>query len=377
MKKISEPIVFFGSGPVAAKSLELLAKDFNIEAVITKPRPPHHRGEVPVLSLAESLNIPVFTARNKAELDKLFDSEPIKSRIGVLIDFGIIVSSGVINYFPLGIVNSHFSLLPEWRGADPISFAILSGQQQTGVSLMLLVEAMDEGPIIDYATYNLRRDMTTPQLTEALIQLSYKLLIDKLPLYIKGILKPQAQDVTGAKLDLRKTPSSPDRITSAANSFSSSRLSFRQDGQVDVPSGTSPSDKTVFARADSVRERTILRKSSRASYSRKLTKEDGVIDWAKSAIDIEREIRAFIAWPKSRTKIADKDVIITQARVAKADQLDLRLDLYKNGDVIITPDKLLAVKAAEGVLILVRIKPAGKNEMDGAAFIAGYGQILK
>ena len=377
MKKISEPIVFFGSGPVAAKSLELLAKDFNIEAVITKPRPPHHRGEVPVLSLAESLNIPVFTARNKAELDKLFDSEPIKSRIGVLIDFGIIVSSGVINYFPLGIVNSHFSLLPEWRGADPISFAILSGQQQTGVSLMLLVEAMDEGPIIDYATYNLRQDMTTPQLTEALIQLSYKLLIDKLPLYIKGILKPQAQDVTGAKLDLRKTPSSPDRITSAANSFSSSRLSFRQDGQVDVPSGTSPSDKTVFARADSVRERTILRKSSRASYSRKLTKEDGVIDWAKSAIDIEREIRAFIAWPKSRTKIADKDVIITQARVAKADQLDLRLDLYKNGDVIITPDKLLAVKAAEGVLILVRIKPAGKNEMDGAAFIAGYGQILK
>src|SRR5678816_4416698 len=59
MTKTSKPIVFFGSGPVAAKSLELLAKDFSIEAVITKPRPAHHRGEVPVLDLAAKLQLPI------------------------------------------------------------------------------------------------------------------------------------------------------------------------------------------------------------------------------------------------------------------------------------------------------------------------------
>src|SRR5678815_2818348 len=114
MKKMSEPIVFFGSGPVAAKSLELLAKDFSIEAVITKPRPAHHRGEVPVLDLAAKLQLPIHTVTNKKTLDELIKTNPFSSDIAVLIDFGIIVSQDAIDYFPLGIVNSHFSLLPEW-----------------------------------------------------------------------------------------------------------------------------------------------------------------------------------------------------------------------------------------------------------------------
>ena len=76
MKKISEPVVFFGSGPVAAKSLELLLQDFTIEAVITKPRPPLHRGEVPVLDVAAKHDLKVHTAKNKAELDQLIENVP-------------------------------------------------------------------------------------------------------------------------------------------------------------------------------------------------------------------------------------------------------------------------------------------------------------
>ena len=83
-----------------------------------------------------------------------------------------------------------------------------------------------------------------------------------------GKVASAVQDVNSGllspKLDLSQTPSSPDRITSATNSFSSPRLSFRQDGQVDVAMAPSPSDKTVFAQADSVWERTILRKSSKS-----------------------------------------------------------------------------------------------------------------
>src|SRR6185295_10299303 len=123
MKKTSEPILFFGSGPVAAASLDLLRTDFEIEAVITKPRPPHHRGDVPVLALAEQADLPVLTAQNKAELDRLIERHSFQSKIGILIDFGIIVSQKVIDAFPLGIVNSHFSLLPKLRGADPITFS--------------------------------------------------------------------------------------------------------------------------------------------------------------------------------------------------------------------------------------------------------------
>ena len=144
----SQKLVFFGSGPVAASALRLLVKGFDIEAIITKPRPAHHRGEVPILAAAQELSLPIFTAANKQELDELFSTNPVSSRLAVLIDFGIIVSQKIIDYFPLGIINSHFSLLPQWRGADPITFAILSGQARTGVSLMLLVEAMDEGPLL-------------------------------------------------------------------------------------------------------------------------------------------------------------------------------------------------------------------------------------
>ena len=112
MTKISEPIVFFGSGPVAARSLELLSAYATIEAVITKPRPKHHKGPVPVLELAEARGFKVYTASSRQELDDLFLSRPTRARVAVLIDFGIIVSQKVIDYFELGIINSHFSLLP-------------------------------------------------------------------------------------------------------------------------------------------------------------------------------------------------------------------------------------------------------------------------
>src|SRR6202000_1513764 len=100
------------------------------------------------VDMAQRLGLPLCTAATRRELGTLFVGASFKSNVAVLIDFGIIVSQSVIDFFPNGIINSHFSLLPEWRGADPITFAILSGQKQTGVSLMLVVEAMDEGPLL-------------------------------------------------------------------------------------------------------------------------------------------------------------------------------------------------------------------------------------
>ena len=189
----TEQTVFFGSGPVAARCLERLLQHVEIEAVITKPRPVHHRGSVPVLELAETLGVPTLTASNKHELDELVKTHPFTSRYAVLIDFGIIVSSTVINAFERGIINSHFSLLPHLRGADPITWTIANGDEKTGVSLMLIDEGMDTGKLIAQKTLHIAPDDTTPALTNKLILLSDELLQTYVPRYLSGEIQPRNQ----------------------------------------------------------------------------------------------------------------------------------------------------------------------------------------
>lgn len=307
---MDEPIVFFGTGPVAAKSLELLTQTFDIEAVVTKPRPEHHRGSVPVLEAAEKLGLKTLEVANKKAVTELVAGAGFKSRVAVLIDFGIIVEQKVIDAFPLGIINSHFSLLPQWRGADPITFSILSGQSKTGVSLMLLVEAMDEGPLLAVGEYDLPADITTPKLTEDLIALSYALLKDTVPKYLRGEVKSAAQEKVAH----------------------------------------------------------LVGYSAEPSYSRKLTKEDGVIDWTKPAIQLEREVRAYLDWPKSRTILGDNAVIITKAHAEAGEGMPG--EIWRSG-------KSLGVYCSTGVLMLERIKPAGKQEMAVEAFLNGYGKQLE
>lgn len=305
-KLLSEPVVFFGTGPVAAASLELLAKWAVVEAVITKPKPLHHKGSFPVLETAQELGLPVLPVTNRHELDVLVASRPVKARLGVLIDFGIIVSQAVIDYFPLGIVNSHFSLLPEWRGADPITFSILSGQKQTGVSLMLLAAGMDEGPLLGFGVQEVN-NTTTPKLTEQLILLSDALLQTELARYVSGKAKLIRQEDIHTQLDWY--PSKP-------------------------------------------------------SYSRKLTKEDGLLDFAhKPAAELEREVRAYAGWPKSRTTLAGKEVVITKAHVMRGQ--GSAGTLHKSG-------KELGFYTTDDIFIIDSLKPAGKPEMSAQAFLAGY-----
>jgi len=291
----SKPLVFFGSGPVAAKSLELLAQNFAIEAVITKPKPSHHRGNFPVLQMTKKLGLSTFYTADKNDLQQLFETHNFKSNVGVVIDYGIIIPKKIIDYFPLGIVNSHFSLLPQWRGADPITFAILSGQTKTGVSLMLIVEKMDEGPLLAQADYDIPSKITTPELTEALIDLSNQTLKEILPHYIEGKVDAAPQE----------------QVTIAA--------------------------------------------SAEPTYSRKLTKKDGEIRWSLPAEQIEREVRAFIEWPRSYTKIFDKDVIVTKAKEVPA-KVEGHL-IMETGDGLLEIEELIA--------------PSGRK-MSGAEFIRGY-----
>lgn len=301
------PIVFFGSGPVAAKSLALLHASFSIEAIITKP------ATAAEMSRA-CPGVPVHTAYDRRSLDTLCAAVSFASSCAVLVDFGIIVSREVINRFPLGIVNSHFSLLPQWRGADPISFAILSGQEETGVSLMLLVEAMDEGPLLAQAVQPIPQGATTPQLTGLLIELSDAMLKTVLPAYLDGTAVPAPQEAASL---LGNVP---------------------------------------------------------ATYSRKLTKEDGILDWRKPAAQLECEVRAFIGWPKSRAMLAGKDVIITTAH---ATQPTHHTADEAAGSIFLSLGGGIGIACGEGALIIDRLKPAGKPEMSAAAFLAGHKHLLR
>lgn len=295
-----DSVVFFGSGPVAAKSLRLLLNHREVEAVITKPT------TLKMMS-AIAKNIPVYTVSSKVELENLLDERGFISPLGVLIDFGIIVSKNVIESFEYGIINSHFSLLPEWRGADPISFSILSGQKKTGVSLMLIDEGMDTGKILVQKSLPIEVNETTPALTNRLIALSDSLLSEYIPRYIVRDITPRNQP-------------HPDRAT----------------------------------------------------YSRKLTKDDGILDFTKPAVELEREIRAFIEWPKSRTEIAGKDVVITKAHTVPSIGID-----DKPGDITAVNEAgLIMIATTTGSLCIEELKPAGKRAMSAKAFLAGYGNRI-
>jgi len=283
-------IVFFGSGPVAAASLGFLSKNFNVEMVITKAVPTHHKEIAPVEQLANKLRLPIIFANTKQELDDIIDNHKFQSRLGILVDYGVIVSSKAIDCFEKGIVNSHFSLLPEWRGADPITFSILSGQPKTGVSLMLIEPSLDTGKLLTRKSINIKSDDTSISLTGRLVGLSNQLLCEYIPRYMSGDIKPKNQP-------------HPDRAT----------------------------------------------------YSRKLTKADGLIDWGKSAEQIEREIRAYYEWPRSHTTVNDKLIIVTKAHVS--DKRENQLDILCGNSNYLSIDELIA--------------PSGRT-MTAKDFINGY-----
>lgn len=284
-------LVFFGSGPVSAATLSFLKDNFNIEAVITKPST---LGQM----RAKSSSVPIFQVKNRSELTSLLKEKKFKSKAGLVVDFGIVIEKPAIDCFPLGIVNSHFSLLPRWRGADPISFAILSGDKKTGVSLMLIDESLDTGDLIAQEALDIPPKCTTPRLTEELIALSNDMLKRYLPRYMDGKLSPYPQ----------------------------------------------PSAET-------------------ATYSRKLQKADGIIDWNKPAPEIERQIRAFAGWPKSFGRIGKHSLIIAGSEAIDKSGKPGSYEAGKNSLVVFCGEKALDIKS---------VQPAGKKVMPISAFLAGY-----
>ncbi len=106
---------------------------------------------------------------------------------------------------------------------------------------------------------------------------------------------------------------------------------------------------------------------SRATYDQLINKDVGELDWTKPAAQLEREVRAFAEWPKSRTEVAGKEVIVTKACTAKGSGKPGEIDI--NGI-----DNVVTVTTSDGLLCIEKLKPAGKSEMNAGAFIRGYAR---
>lgn len=113
-----------------------------------------------------------------------------------------------------------------------------------------------------------------------------------------------------------------------------------------------------------------------ATYDARITKADGVLDFTKSALQLEREVRAYAGWPSSRAIVAGKDITVTTAHVEATN--DSTRQMPSVGSISTGTDrKSLRIQTNDGVLVIDHLKPAGKNEMSAAAFIAGYGKTIE
>lgn len=116
----------------------------------------------------------------------------------------------------------------------------------------------------------------------------------------------------------------------------------------------------------------IPQDESRATYDSLLSKDNGIIDWSKPASMLEREVRAFHGWPRSRTELGGKDVIITKAHSLNSGSSAAPGIAKANKEA-----GLITVSTSDGLLCIERLIPAGKGEMSAEAFIAGYGRLLE
>ncbi len=188
-------------------SLAALMEVAAVEFVVTQPDRPKGRGrnvEAPAVKLAAAeWGLPVFQPQSHAELMGLFSEA--KLDVAVVVAYGRILKRELLDTTEAGFVNVHFSLLPRWRGAAPVERAILAGDDYTGVSLMVLDEGMDTGPVFAVAETPINEYETAGQITGRLSSLGADVLRDHLDDYLHDRLRPARQMRTGATLAPRLT----------------------------------------------------------------------------------------------------------------------------------------------------------------------------
>ena len=192
-------VVFMGTPEFAVPSLEkLLEAGFDIAGVYTQPDKPAGRGRqltpLPVKALAVARGLPVFQPPTLRKPPAPEELAALRPEAIVVVAYGKLLPPDVLRIPPLGCVNVHPSLLPRQRGPSPIAGAILAGDAETGVTIMLLDEGMDTGPMLAQVRTPLGPEETAGQLGERLARLGADMLPGVLAQLKQGWLTPQPQD---------------------------------------------------------------------------------------------------------------------------------------------------------------------------------------
>jgi methionyl-tRNA formyltransferase len=192
-------VLFWGTPLFALPSfLGLQAGGHEVVGVVTQPDRPKGRGRKlapsPVKEAALGAGIPVLTPRQPGGPEFLAQLQALSPDISVVVAYGHILGAEVLHLPSFGSINVHASLLPELRGAGPVSWAILRGMEKTGVTIMRMVEAMDAGPILRQHSVDIGPTETASELGARLSEVGVPALVEALSGLEAGTLKEQEQD---------------------------------------------------------------------------------------------------------------------------------------------------------------------------------------
>jgi len=292
---------------------DILPEGYEIVTVITRPDKPAGRGREivfsPVKQSALQHQLPVWQPGSFKKPENSAELAGYKADLYIVAAFGQILPQSVLDQPRYGTLNIHASLLPKYRGADPIAETILQGDKETGISIMLLDAGVDTGPVLLQRSLVIADGDTTSSLTVRLAEIGAQALLEALPLWVGGTLVPEPQN------------------------------------------------------------------EEKASHTRMLRKEDGLIDWSRPASVIARQVRAYSPWPSAYTYWGGKLCKVLKVQVqAVTSEKEIAPGMV--GVRELAGHQVLGVATGSGVLILQQLQLEGKKAMSAEEFLHGYAQIV-
>lgn len=298
-------IVFMGTPEFAVPSLEALLKsDDQVVGVVTQPDRPKGRGQElalsPVKMVCQREGIPLLQPvkmKDPVFLEALRSWQPDLITVAA---FGRILPPAILSMPPRGCINVHGSLLPKFRGAGPIQWAVIMGEAETGITTMLMDEGMDTGAMLLQERMPILPDDTAGSLSARLAGLGGRLLVETIRQLKSGTLVPIQQDHTQATL------------------------------------------------------------------APLLKKEDGLIDWTRPAVEIERRIRGLSPWPGAFTYAGEERWTIWRA---------IAVDSKTGsgpGHVLSAAKEGITVAAGQGAILITELQPANGRRMAAMQYLAGH-----
>ena len=297
-------LVFCGTPEFAVPTLEALAEHFTVKLVVAQPDRPRGRGmEVvapAVKRLAQKLGIPV-TQPEKIKVNDEFRAQlrAITPDAIVVVAYGRIIPQWMIDLPPLGNINLHASLLPKYRGAAPIQWAIANGETVTGATTMRIDGGLDTGPMLLRREVEIDGNETSSALAPRLAAIGAELMIETLHGLRSGTITPQTQD------------------------------------------------------------------NSQATLAPLLRKEDGLIDFQRSAREIYNRFRAFQPWPGAYTSFRGKSVKAIAMRPVKGDAV------LSPGEILFRGNQLLAGCGDNSVIEFLELQPESRKPISATEFARG------